>query len=368
MALRSKWIGILVTISLVWALAAGAQTVNKVLELEDSLKGSTKGAQKGGKLTPEGWVTQTAFDFIEYKIPSCSAGEVEFKVKGIHASREVFPNVGYDREGKPIPGSDNVHYTLFGMYDRDDDNSWYGSKQWHNPYKTVVHIYGYTEGDLYKWKRMKLRLNVAAFNGGYEDDPHAFEDPMVGPFEWEKEHTYHHRLVWGSGHMLWYLDGVLIKDWDYSSFGVEYAPPDHSLRLGSGLNSRSGGYASPNNLTFTDLKFYRHKDETRPQVTRMDPAAGSSAVAPDADILVYFSEPMDESSTQSAFSITPALSGSFRWIGSALALEHGTLLQPNTTYTVRVEGTAKDKSGLTLIAPYTASFTTRGEQPASVGR
>ncbi len=368
MAFRSKWTGILVSFTLIWALAAGAQTVNKVLELEDSLKGSTKGTQSGGKLTADGWVTQTAFDFIEYKIPSCSAGEVEFKVKGIHASNEVFPNIGYDRDGKPVPGSDNVHYTLFGMYDRDEDSSWYGSVQWHNPYKTVVHIYGYTAGDLYKWKRMKLRLNVAAFNGGYEDDPHAFEDPMVGPFEWQKDHTYHHRLVWGSGHMLWYLDGVLIKDWDYSSFGVEYAPPDHSLRLGSGLNSRSGGYASPNDLTFTDLKFYRHKDETRPQVSGLEPAAGSSAVAPDADILVYFSEPMDESSTQAAFSITPAVTGSFRWIGSALALEHSALMQPNTAYTVRVEATAKDKSGLTLSAPYTATFTTRGEQLTSVGR
>ena len=74
-------------------------------------------------------------------------------------------------------------------------------------------------------------------------------------------------------------DGVLIKDWDYSSFGAEYAPPDHVLRLGSGLNSRSGGYASPNDLTFSDLKFYRYKDETQPQVTGMEPSSGSGSVA-----------------------------------------------------------------------------------------
>jgi len=370
MVFRSKGFGILAITAFILTgfAAAGAQSVTRLLELEDPLTGSTRGTRNGGQLTAAGWVTQTAFDYIEYKIPTCAAGEVQFKVKGIYASNEVFPNVGYDRDGKVVPGSDNVHYTLFGMYDRDDDASWYGTVQWHNPYKTVMHIYGYTAGDLFKWKRMKLRLNVAAFNGGYEDDPHAFEDPPVGPFEWEKEHVYQHRLVWGSGHMTWYLDGVQIKDWDYSSFGVEYAPPDHMLRLGSGLNSRSGGYASPNGLTYTDFKFYRYKDETPPQVKGMEPAGGSSAIAPDADILVHFSEPMDESVTQAAFSITPALAGSFKWIGAALAWEHSDLMQANTTYTVKVAATATDKAGLTLSAPFSATFTTRGEQAAEVGR
>jgi hypothetical protein len=368
MALRNYWIGILVLLVGIGMQTAGAQSVSKVLELDDPLTGSTKGIQHGGKLTAAGWVTQTAFDHIEYKIPTCAAGEVEFKVKGIYASNEVFPNIGYDRDGNPVAGSENVHYTLFGMYDRDDDNSWYGTVQWHNPYKTIIHIYGYTAGDLYKWKRMKLRLNVSAFSGGYEDDPHAFENPAVGPFEWEKDHAYTHRLIWGNGHMLWYLDGVLIKDWDYSSFGAEYAPPDHVLRLGSGLNSRSGGYASPNDLTFSDLKFYRYKDETQPQVTGMEPSSGSGAVAPDADIALYFSEPMDETSTQAAFTITPAVTGSFRWIGSILLLEHSALMQSNTTYTVKVAATARDKAGLALTAPYSATFTTRGEQPTEVGR
>lgn len=368
MLLRKTRIILLALTALLWFTRAGAQSGDRVLELDDPLSGSTKGTRSGGQLTSAGWVTQTAFDYIEYRIPTCSFGEVEFKVKGIYASNEVFPNIGYDKEGKPVPGSDNVHYTLFGMYDRDDDNSWYGVQQWHNPYKTVVHIYGYTAGDLYKWKRMKLRLNVAAFNGGYEDDPHAFEDPAVGPFEWEKDHVYHHRLAWGEGHMRWYLDGVLIKDWDYSSFGAEYAPPDHTLRLGSGLNSRSGGYASPNGLTFSDLKFYRIKDGTAPRVTGAEPAGGSSGVAPDADILVFFSEPMDEASTQAAFSITPALAGSFKWIGSALAWEHSDLMAANTAYTVKVAATARDKAGLALTAPFTMNFTTRGEQAAAVGR
>lgn len=368
MASRSIRLGILTLCTLIGITAAAAQSVSKVLEIDDPLAGATRGAQHGGKLTATGWTTQTAFDNIEYKIPTCAAGEIQFKVKGIYASNEVFPNVGYDRDGKVVAGSDNVHYTLFGMYDRDDDNSWYGTVQWHNPYKTVMHLYGYTAGDLFKWKRMKLRLNVAAFNGGYEDDPHAFEDPPAGPFEWEKEHAYQHRLVWGNGHMTWYLDGVQIKDWDYSSFGVEYAPPDHILRLGSGLNSRSGGYASPNGLTYTDFRFYRYKDETPPQVKGIEPTAGSGAVAPDADILVYFSEPMAESMTQAAFSITPAVAGSFRWIGSALAWEHSALLQANTTYTVHVAATATDKAGLALTAPFSATFTTRGEQLTEVGR
>lgn len=77
---------------------------------------------------------------------------------------------------------------FFCMFDRDLDGSWYGKsvapgvKQWHNPFKCYMQIYGYVPGDQYKWRHMKLRLNVEAMSGGY-DDPHAFEDPKTGPFD-----------------------------------------------------------------------------------------------------------------------------------------------------------------------------------------
>lgn len=369
MSSRSIGLRILVGLAL-FAFFNGEKTFsqNRVLELDDPLAGKTIGAMSGGSITPAGWLTKTVFDYIEYKIPTCSSGEVEYDVTGIYASNQVFPNIGYDKYGKVIPDKRDVHYTLFLMYDRDDDQSWYGMTQWHNPYKCIMHLYGYTEGDPYKWKRMKLRLNVAAFSGGYQDDPHAFEDPPCGPFEWEKEHVYHMRLVWGDGFFRWYMDGALIKEWDYSSFGVDYAPPDHCLRLGSGMMSRSGGYMAPVNVLYSNFKVYRHLDQTAPQVTGIEPKAGSTSVPQDADIIVNFSEPMDAASAEAAFSITPAVTGSFQWIGTGLAWKHAQLLQANTTYTVAVKTTAKDKAGVNLEKAFSATFTTRGAQVAAVGK
>ena len=349
-----------------WALA---QSGSKILEIDDPLTNSrTLGSQHGGVLTSAGWVTQTAFDHIQYTIPTCPAGEIQFDIRGIYASATVFPNIEYDKYGNVVEGGNNVHYNFFSMWDEDLDNSWYGNVQWHNPYKCLMHIYGYTPGDEYKWKRMKLRLNVAAFNGGYDDDPHAFEDPAVGPFEWDKNHTYHHRLVWGEGHMRWYMDEKLLKDWDYSTFGADYAPPDHRIRIGSGLMSRSGGYQVPIDVTISNFRFYRYKDITPPEVVKLDPQEDPAGVAMDSDILVHFSEPMNASATQSAFSISPAVTGTFSWVGNALYLKSSSLLQANTTYTVQVTTAAKDNAGNALQSPFTGRFTTRSLTPAAVGK
>ncbi len=354
---------------LAMALPSFAQTGTKVLEIDDPLTNAkTVGSQRGGALSTAGWTTRTALDYIQYSIPTCSAGEISFDVKGIYASNEVFPNIGHDKAGVEVAGSEDVHYNLFSMWDEDLDVSWYGISQWHNPYKCYIHIYGYTPGDLYKWGRMKLRLNVAAFNGGYDDDPHAFEDPAVGPFAWDKTHTYHHRLVWGEGTMRWYMDEVLLKTWDYSSFGAEYAPPDHRIRIGSGMLSRSGGFQVPIGIVYSNFKLYRYKDITPPQVVRLDPATGGEGAAMDSDILVHFSEAMNPTATAAAFSISPAVAGTTSWVGNALYFQPTGLLKANTTYTVSVTTAAKDNAGNALAAAYSGNFTTRALNPATVGK
>lgn len=181
-----------------------------LLVVDDPLTNhSTVGKQKGGVFTANGWKTEVYTDYIQYNVETISSGEVQFALQGFYASNEVFPNIEYDRDGNPT-GEEDVHYSFFSMWDRDENNDWYGT-QWDNPYKCYMHVYGYVPGDQYKWRYMKLRLNVAAYDGGYDDDPHAFEDPKTGPFDWEQDHTYHHRLVWGNGHMRWYMDGEEMK-------------------------------------------------------------------------------------------------------------------------------------------------------------
>lgn len=346
-----------------------AQGASRVLEINDPLTGSTTlGSRSGGVFTAQGWKTTGAFDNIEYRIPTCSMGELEFDVTGIYASNVVFPNRQYDKKGELVPGETNVHYALLNMYDRDDAGAWYGVLQWHNPYKCIMHVYGYVEGDIYKWRYAKLRLNVAAYSGGYDNDPHAFEDPSAGPIDWQKDKVFRMRLVWGEGHMRWYMNDLLFKEWDYSSFGVEYAPPSHSIRLGSGLLTKSGGFQVPINIVYSNFKFYRYVDNTQPEVVGSMPAAAANDVALDSDIMVEFSEPMDDASTKAALTITPAVPGTLTWIGNFLTVQRTGLLQANTTYTIQVSTSAKDAAGNALKNAFTTQFTTRNLMLTKVGR
>jgi len=363
-----KWISWALLVSGLVAGPLHGQATNRILEIDDPLTNkTTRGSRNGGIFTSTGWKTDITFDYIQYNIPTCTNGEVEFDVTGIYASKKVFPNIYYDKYGVVDSTQEDVHYAIFNMYDRDDDNSWYGVMQWHNPYKCIMHIYGYVPDDIYKWRRMKLRLNVAAFSGGYEDDPHAFEDPEVGPFDFSSAtKVWHHRLLWGDGHMRWWVDGVLVKDWDYSSFGELYSPPDHSIRLGSGALSRSGGYKTPIGLTFSNFKFYRYVDNIPPNVIGIDPSASDNGVSVDSDIIIHFDEIMDAASTQAAVTITPSIAGAFKWVGKDLLYQRTALLQPSTTYTVQVATSAKDRAGNYLANAFISRFTTHGLAPSLV--
>ena len=186
---RTFWLVIIVCSGLFQSAVAQ----DTLLVIDDPLTNySTIGSRHGGVFTSDGWKTQVYTDCIKYNVETISAGEIQFDIQGIYASSTVFPNMEYDDEGNPT-GEEDVHYSFLSMWDRDDSHEWYGVQQWHNPYKCYMHIYGYVPGDQYKWRHMKLRLNVVAYDGGYDDDPHAFEDPKAGPFDWERYHTYHHR-------------------------------------------------------------------------------------------------------------------------------------------------------------------------------
>lgn len=323
-------------------------------QINDPLTGGgSLGNVSGGTFSAQGWKTGSEFDYIQYNIPTASAGVVEFDVTGLFASNVVFPNKNFDKYGTPAEG-ENVHYQLFGMWDRDDPPGWFGVTQWHNPYKCHIHIYGYVPGDLYKWRHMKLRLNVAAFSGGYEDDPHAFEDPILGPFEWEQSHIYHHRIEWGAGHMRWWMDGVLLRDCDYSSFGAEYAPPQHSIRIGSGYLCavRCGGYAAPVGITYSNFKFSPSTDTTVPTVIEVEPKSGSTGVPQDTDLLITSSEPISGGTVTA----TPPFSFSLTSVGNTLWLQKSELLSAETRYTVTVSG-ASDAAG-NVMPTFSTTFTT----------
>ncbi len=359
--------GILILLLLIgWRIESSGAQIESILEIDDPLTGSSISARvNGGVFTQEGWKTTTRNDCIRYDIETCPYGMVEFDVKGLYESNVVFPNIQYDRQGMPT-GQEDMHYTLFNMYDRDEDRSWFGQAmpsgivQWHNPYKVIMHLFGYVAGDQYKWRHGRFRANIAAFDGGYEDDPNAFEIEY-GPVFWKRDKTFHMKVEWGNGLIKYYADDTLRLTCDYSAFGEDYAPPDHSLMLGSANSAIGFSMQVPIDITFSNFKFYRYQDTSSPQITGNTPGHNESGAPIDAYISIRLNEPIKLSSALQAFSISPAVPGQLKQTGNVLYYDYNGFLQEGTTYTVNIATALQDKAGNSLQTPYTFSFTT-GQQ------
>lgn len=316
-------------------------------EINDPLKNGSTGNVRGGRFSDNGWTTLSKTDAIEWQIPTAPNGKISFDVTGLYGSNTIFPNLDEN-------GDEDMHYTLFNMYDQDPDDEWYGKvingiKLWHNPYKAIMHVFGYVVGDQYKWQHGRFRLNVAAFNGGYDDDPHAFEIEY-GPVDWQKDHTFHMELVWGEGKMEYFVDGQKMVSCDYSSFGEEYAPPHHALRLGSSLGCKGFGHQVPLDVTFSNFVFERYKDETAPHVVRCTPRDQKAKL--DEYIAVIYDEAVKEFTP----SIQPDVAGEFKQIGNTIVFDAEELMQPQTRYMVSLSN-CKDAAG-NVADPFEFTFET----------
>ncbi len=97
-----------------------------------------------------------------------------------------------------------------------------------------------------------------------------------------------------------------------------------------------------------------------PTVMATHPANGAANVPVTAHASVTFSQAMDPTTTQAAFSATPWLACTFRWnpAGTALTCQPTSDLAPATAYTVTVAATATNASGAPLASAFTFGFTT----------
>ncbi len=102
-------------------------------------------------------------------------------------------------------------------------------------------------------------------------------------------------------------------------------------------------------------------DTTKVFAVSSSPASGDTAVPAYSDVTVSFNTPMDSSSVNSAFNITPKVPGqlSFNPNGTLLTFSHpNTLLAWSTTYSVMIDTGAKASNGRAIAAPYTFKFAT----------
>ena len=96
-------------------------------------------------------------------------------------------------------------------------------------------------------------------------------------------------------------------------------------------------------------------DRTPPIVTDHLPTGTDVPVT--TTINVTFSEAMNQSSVQNAFTISPTATGSFSWTANTITFMPSSLTYA-TTYEVIIGTEAKDLAGNHLQSPYTWSFTT----------
>ena len=97
-----------------------------------------------------------------------------------------------------------------------------------------------------------------------------------------------------------------------------------------------------------------------PRVIDYTPVQGDE-LPPTGNITVYFDGAMDKPSVEAAFSVQPAVQGSFSWPDPAtVQFKPGATLQRAAQYTVTIQNTAKNAAGLALPAPISFKADTVG--------
>ena len=99
-------------------------------------------------------------------------------------------------------------------------------------------------------------------------------------------------------------------------------------------------------------------DTTAPMVTSSDPAPGADTVSA-SKIRISFSEPVDHSVAEAAFTIEPSTEGTLSWQGNDVIFTPVHSLQADTTYAVRIGAVGiKDRAGNIASQDFMVAFRT----------
>ncbi|NLF98482.1 MAG: hypothetical protein GX569_17245 [Candidatus Riflebacteria bacterium] len=99
---------------------------------------------------------------------------------------------------------------------------------------------------------------------------------------------------------------------------------------------------------------------TPPTITSTQPVAGSYDVPVNQQIKILFSKAMDQTKTQAAVTVSPAVTPAFTWenADTTMVISLGETLAYDTSYQITVGTGATDKSGLALAQNYQLGFKT----------
>ena len=100
-----------------------------------------------------------------------------------------------------------------------------------------------------------------------------------------------------------------------------------------------------------------------PRVTITVPARNAQDVEVTTNIVATFSAEMNESTAEAAFSVSPAVAGSFSWDSTTMTFNPTASLSTDTVYTVTIATTAEDLEGRPMATEYSWQFTTEDTVP-----
>lgn len=150
-----------------------------------------------------------------------------------------------------------------------------------------------------------------------------------------------------------------VFSWDVASMQLTFTP-NSDLRedfqynvtmantaqdaTGKFLDGNEDGTASNDATDDHKWSFYV-RDWTPPQMVDMSPRDGTDLVPVNAEVVMEFSEVMDQAATEGAILISPSIPGAYIWSGANLTLSPSSDLLINTSYTVSVSTAAADLAG-----------------------
>jgi uncharacterized membrane protein/bacillopeptidase F (M6 metalloprotease family) len=106
-------------------------------------------------------------------------------------------------------------------------------------------------------------------------------------------------------------------------------------------------------------EFVLEWDSKLPTITGVSPTGENKSIA--SAISITFSEEMNTTSVESAFTITPAVTGTFSWSGNTLTFTPTSDLSYETEYDITIATGAKDLMGNALELAYNWQYTTEIE-------
>jgi hypothetical protein len=144
-------------------------------------------------------------------------------------------------------------------------------------------------------------------------------------------------------------------------------PLDYSTQYTVILGTGAKDLTENNLVSDMNWQFTTVSDTSfRPYVLDNSWGPTGSKVTVDSEVSISFSEPMQKTQTQAAFSITPSVEGTFRWEGTTLKFLP-TKLTSETQYSVSISPEAQNMDGVGLIGYQNWSFITEKTQVEEEG-